>query len=46
MSAAKYWPGELGVVSTHAIVSARLITNGKDHGIQSFIVPIRDTENR
>lgn len=42
--AAKYWPGELGKLATHAVVHARLITNEKDHGIQAFFVPIRDTK--
>ena len=28
--------------ATHAIIHAQLITKGKNHGIQAFIVPIRD----
>lgn len=42
VSAAKCWPGDLGIFATHALVFAELIVQGKKHGIHSFIVPIRD----
>lgn len=29
----QWWPGGLGKVSTHAVVYARLITDGRDHGV-------------
>jgi hypothetical protein len=29
----QWWPGGLGKVSTHAVVYARLITNGEEHGV-------------
>lgn len=29
----QWWPGGLGKVSTHAVVYARLITDGQDHGV-------------
>jgi hypothetical protein len=29
----QWWPGGLGKISTHAIVYARLITDGQDHGV-------------
>lgn len=42
----QWWPGGLGKISTHAIVYARLITDGKEHGvhgkftrIQLFMLP-------
>ena len=38
----KWWPGDLGLFSTHALIFARLITNGTDHGVQPFFVEIRD----
>lgn len=38
------WPGDLGVFSTHAMVFAQLIINGKNFGVQAFLVPIRDME--
>ena len=38
----KFWPGELGVFSTHAVVFARLILEMGDLGPHAFIVPIRD----
>jgi acyl-CoA oxidase len=42
VSATKFWPGDLGIAATHALVFAELIVQGKKHGVNSFIVPIRD----
>jgi acyl-CoA oxidase len=42
ISAAKYWPGDLGIFATHALVFAQMIVHGKNHGVHAFIVPIRD----
>ncbi|KAF3524160.1 hypothetical protein F2Q69_00046333 [Brassica cretica] len=33
-----------GKVFTHAVVYARLITNGKDHGVHGFIVQLRNLD--
>ena len=44
ISAAKCWPGDLGIFATHALVFAQMIVQGKNHGVHSFIVPIRDTK--
>jgi hypothetical protein len=38
ITATKFWPGSLGVVSTHAVVFARCLANGNDYGVQPFIV--------
>lgn len=38
----KWWPGDLGMASTHSVVMARLLSNGKDYGIQPFFIEIRD----
>ena len=38
----KWWPSDLSITSNHALVVARLVSKGKDHGIQSFFVEIRD----
>lgn len=45
VEAIKWWPGDLGLVSTHAIVFARLISKGKDHGVQPFFVEMRNPAN-
>uniref|UniRef100_A0A8C5B2H0 Acyl-coenzyme A oxidase n=1 Tax=Gadus morhua TaxID=8049 RepID=A0A8C5B2H0_GADMO len=37
----KWWPGGLGKTSNHAIVLAQLYTQGKCHGLNAFIVPLR-----
>lgn len=36
------WPGELGFLANWALVYAKLIVKGKSHGVQAFMVPIRD----
>ncbi|CAI2361192.1 unnamed protein product [Moneuplotes crassus] len=38
----KFWPGELGLSCTHAVVFARLIIDGDDYGVNVFFAPIRD----
>ncbi|KAE8395463.1 hypothetical protein BDV23DRAFT_194167 [Aspergillus alliaceus] len=41
----KYWPGGLGFSCSHALVAARLITQGKDHGVHMFMVQIRSLDD-
>ncbi|CAI9771569.1 unnamed protein product [Fraxinus pennsylvanica] len=45
LTSSKWWPGGLGKVSTHAVVYARLITDGKDQGVHGFIVQLRNLED-
>ncbi|KAI9274257.1 acyl-CoA dehydrogenase/oxidase C-terminal [Sporodiniella umbellata] len=45
LTSSKWWIGGLGKAATHAIVMARLITNGKDLGPHPFCVPIRSLED-
>lgn len=33
ITAAKFWPGDLGHFASHAIVFARLRSKGKDYGV-------------
>lgn len=42
LTATKWWIGGVADVSTHTILFARLIVKGKDHGIQMFVVQLRD----
>ncbi len=44
-TAAKWWIGGLGAMCTHAVVQAKLIIDGVDHGAHVFVVPIRSLEN-
>lgn len=45
--AAKCWVGNLGKTATHAVVYAQLYTpDGKCHGLNAFVVPIRDKKTR
>ncbi|XP_052307517.1 peroxisomal acyl-coenzyme A oxidase 1-like isoform X2 [Populus trichocarpa] len=45
LTSSKWWPGGLGKVSTHAVVYARLITNGEEHGVHGFIVQLRSLDD-
>ncbi|XP_059657599.1 peroxisomal acyl-coenzyme A oxidase 1-like [Cornus florida] len=45
LTSSKWWPGGLGKVSTHAVVFARLITDGQDHGVHGFIVQLRSLDD-
>ncbi|KAK6157947.1 hypothetical protein DH2020_005261 [Rehmannia glutinosa] len=45
LTSSKWWPGGLGKVSTHAVTYARLIIDGKDHGVHGFIVQLRSLED-
>ncbi|KAI9486808.1 MAG: acyl-CoA dehydrogenase/oxidase C-terminal [Benjaminiella poitrasii] len=45
LTSAKWWIGGLGKAANHAIVMARLITDGKDLGPHPFCVQIRSLEN-
>ncbi|KAF9602722.1 hypothetical protein IFM89_030610 [Coptis chinensis] len=45
LTSSKWWPGGLGRVSTHAVVHARLITDGQDHGVHGFIVQLRSLDD-
>ena len=38
ISAAKYWPGDLGLASNHALLYAKLIVKGKSHGVHPFFI--------
>ena len=44
ITATKYWPGDLGRFSSHAIVFARLIIDDNDYGVQPFMVQMRDVD--
>ena len=44
LTAMKWWPGELGFTANYCICYAQLIIRNKNHGVQGFIVPIRDLE--
>lgn len=42
IKAIKFWPGDMGLIATHALVFAQLIIRGKTHGVHAFILQIRD----
>ncbi|KAF1319782.1 Peroxisomal acyl-coenzyme a oxidase, partial [Globisporangium splendens] len=45
LTSRKWWPGGLGKTANHAIVHARLFLDGKDVGVQAFLVQLRSLEN-
>ncbi|XP_034197728.1 putative peroxisomal acyl-coenzyme A oxidase 1.2, partial [Prunus dulcis] len=45
LTSSKWWPGGLGKAATHAVAFARLITDGKDHGVNGFIVQLRNLDD-
>ncbi|KAG3110421.1 Peroxisomal acyl-coenzyme A oxidase 1 [Phytophthora idaei] len=45
LTSRKWWPGGLGKTANHAIVHARLFLDGKDVGVQAFLVQIRSMED-
>ncbi|KAH0972023.1 hypothetical protein GBA52_024179 [Prunus armeniaca] len=45
LTSSKWWPGGLGKIATHAVVYARLITDGQDHGVHGFIVQLRSLDD-
>ena len=42
---AKFWPGELGKLATHAVFQAKTILKGEDIGVQSFVCQIRNMDD-
>lgn len=41
----KFWPGTLGLHSTHAVVFAKVIVGENNFGVLPFMVPIRSRED-
>lgn len=46
VTSAKWWPGALGLLATHAIMYATLIIKGKDYGFHAFMIQLRDENLR
>ncbi|KAG5667344.1 hypothetical protein PVAND_015327 [Polypedilum vanderplanki] len=44
LSAYKFWPGNLGHTANHTVVFAQLYIQGQCHGVQPFVMRIRDQE--
>lgn len=42
IGATKWWIGGAAHSATHTVVFARLLIKGKDYGVKTFVVPIRD----
>jgi len=38
VSSTKFWPGDMGLMSTHAVVYAHLMIEGRSLGVHPFIV--------
>eukprot|EP01121_Diplochlamys_sp_Union-15-3_P014609 TRINITY_DN4675_c0_g1_i1.p1 TRINITY_DN4675_c0_g1~~TRINITY_DN4675_c0_g1_i1.p1 ORF type:complete len:721 (+),score=132.72 TRINITY_DN4675_c0_g1_i1:28-2163(+) len=44
-TATKWWIGMAGQTATHTVVYAKLLIDGKDHGVHSFVVQIRSLDD-
>jgi acyl-CoA oxidase len=44
IKATKWWPGDLGNFSSHAVVFAQLVIDGNKYGVQPFLVQLRNVE--
>jgi acyl-CoA oxidase len=44
ITSTKYWPGDLGRFTTHAVVFARLLVGAQDFGVNAFMVQLRDVD--
>lgn len=42
LGATKWWIGGAAHTATHSVCFARLIVKGKDYGVKSFVVPLRN----
>lgn len=45
IGATKWWIGGAAHSATHCSVYARLIVNGEDYGVKTFVVPLRDSNH-
>ena len=45
ISATKWWIGGAAHSATHTVCYARLIVKGKDYGVKTFVVPLRDSNH-
>jgi len=42
LTSMKWWPGCLGKVATHVVLFAQLLIDGKEYGVNIFLLQIRD----
>lgn len=45
ITAAKFWPGDLGKMANHAVVFARLMIKDESYGIHAFFFRIKDQDS-
>lgn len=45
LAATKWWIGGAAHSATHCVCFARMLIDGKDYGMKSFVVPLRDVES-
>ena len=45
LTATKMWPGDMGLVSNHAIVFAQVVIDGKNKGVCPFFMQTRELES-
>ena len=45
LTATKWWPGDMGQFSSHAVVFASLVIDGDAYGVMPFLVQLRSTDD-
>ncbi|KAF6162419.1 hypothetical protein GIB67_017307 [Kingdonia uniflora] len=45
LTSSKWWPGGQGKASTYGVVYARLLVDGKDHGVNGFTVQLQSFDD-
>ena len=45
VTSTKWWPGGLGKTSTHCVLMAQLVIDGKHYGVHAFFVQLRSLED-
>eukprot|EP00002_Diphylleia_rotans_P027228 TRINITY_DN5452_c0_g1_i1.p1 TRINITY_DN5452_c0_g1~~TRINITY_DN5452_c0_g1_i1.p1 ORF type:complete len:678 (+),score=161.81 TRINITY_DN5452_c0_g1_i1:125-2158(+) len=45
ITSTKWWPGGLGNIATHCVAHCRLILDGKDFGVHTFLIQLRSLED-
>ncbi|KAM3131284.1 hypothetical protein pb186bvf_016602 [Paramecium bursaria] len=44
LTSTKWWIGDLGFTANHCVAQAQLFIDGKNYGVQTFLVQLRDIE--
>jgi acyl-CoA oxidase len=46
LTSGKAWPGSFATIASHCVLYCRMVIDGKDYGINSFFVQLRDAQHK